>query len=878
MDISIDRTLHISFPEAFDSSLQDITTGIEAGSASLSEIIISNGNLSFGGYSSNKFEILIYGISDVANEKIVVWIEDSSNNRTNIFTGYVDSCKLDNLGYYRQIVAYDRLYWSKDADVSMWWDSFWTTTTGTTTLRTLRNSLCDYLGLVYSSTTQYNDSLVIKHKATGISNLKFSQMLSTICELQCTFPNIDRDGTIKFISLDPTKVTTHNIVDAYEQGTSEFEDYQTAAIDRIVVTIDNDVVYRTSTSGSSVYTINNNILIHDYSTAQIKNFADAYLQEASKITYTPASVKLIVSDFSIQLGDIIATDNGNVYVLSNDYSGALLVEQTVKATGDKYLSDTGTAYNIVYDSLSTRIADTATDLHTNYVRTDVLDASVATLGYLKTENLDAEVANVGYLKTEDLDAEVANVGYLKAATAELTYAHIDLANVNNAWITNGVIKNGAIVDAQIGNVSANKMTTGTLDASNITVTNLSADSITTGSLTVGGLTINVTQDTASLDGSAIEDGTITLSGLSQEVTDKIDGAIETFTTDVVPTLNNYPASSWTTAEEKSTHVGDVCYVVNAASSADGYCYRFTYDNTSQTFSWILIKDSDVTKALQELIDVEGDISGLQSFQSTTTSWMTSTDSEISSLQSRATSLETDMGTKVDTSTFNTLSQAVDTNTASITSLSTTVASKADQSTVTTLSNTVNTLQQTVDSNTLSISNLTTTTEEIVDELNDQSNLIETTSVQVSTLQQDLSGFQTTVSETYATTTDVETQISAVSSSFQQTSNSLIAQFNTMSETVNDLTGEVEDAVALSKSIIFDDGDLVLTRSDSDNNVRLTTDELQFNYGTETVAKIYQNEGTSLLEITNAEIKTSLILGNFEFIPRASGNLSFRKRS
>ena len=78
-------------------------------------------------------------------------------------------------------------------------------------------------------------------------------------------------------------------------------------------------------------------------------------------------------------------------------------------------------------------------------------------------------------------------------------------------------------------MSANKLTAGTIDASNITVQNLNASNITAGSLTVYGITIDVTNNEATIDGSYIEDGTITLEGLSQEVQDAIggDGGIET---------------------------------------------------------------------------------------------------------------------------------------------------------------------------------------------------------------------------------------------------------------------------------------------------------------------------------------------------------------
>lgn len=301
-------------------------------------------------------------------------------------------------------------------------------------------------------------------------------------------------------------------------------------------------------------------------------------------------------------------------------------------------------------------------------------------------------------------------------------------------------------DDAIADLSASKLTAGTIDASKITVTNLNASNINAGKLTVGGVTIDVSKNESVIDGAAIEDGTITLSGLSQEVTDKIDGAIETFTGTVTPTLNNSPASSWTTDAIRKTHIGDVYYVVNAASQADGYCYRFAYDNSASAYSWVLIKDSDVTKALQELIDVQGDVSDLQTFESETNSWIEETDEELSSLKTRTTNVETSLGNKVDTSTFNTVSQKVDENSANITSLTNTVSTKADSSTVTTLSNTVNEVKQTADSNTSKISNLTTVLGTNADGTTKANDIVH----KQSALEQDLDGFKTTVSSTYET--------------------------------------------------------------------------------------------------------------------------------
>ena len=121
-----------------------------------------------------------------------------------------------------------------------------------------------------------------------------------------------------------------------------------------------------------------------------------------------------------------------------------------------------------------------------------------------------------------------------------------------------------------------------------------------------------------------------IDGLETNLNQRIDGAVETFTGTVVPTLVTYPAVDWTSAQMAS-HVGDIYYVVNSAISEDGYCYRFAYDNSTSSYKWILIKDSDVTKALSDIDD-------LQDFESSTTSWIDDTDEGLRIIRENHTSL------------------------------------------------------------------------------------------------------------------------------------------------------------------------------------------------------------------------------------------------
>ena len=319
-------------------------------------------------------------------------------------------------------------------------------------------------------------------------------------------------------------------------------------------------------------------------------------------------------------------------------------------TAEKILATVGYIEDLTADSITVEDISAASgyikDLTADSITAQDISAASGYIKDLEAENITAQDITADHATIDSLDANYAHItngvidnaeiDYADVNNLSTNYAQIDLANVNNAWIENGVVKDAAISDAQILGVSANKLTAGTIDASNITVTNLNASNITTGSITVDGITIDVENNEASIDGSYIEDGTITLSGLAQDVTDKIDGAIETFTGAVVPTLNNYPASSWTTTKVKDSHIGDVYYVLNADNTSDGYCYRFTKDGN--TYKWVLIKDSDVTAALSRLTTAEGKISGLESFESTTSSWITDTDEELSSIKTNHTTL------------------------------------------------------------------------------------------------------------------------------------------------------------------------------------------------------------------------------------------------
>ena len=497
---------------------------------------------------------------------------------------------------------------------------------------------------------------------------------------------------------------------------------------------------------------------------------DEVYKKIGGFQFRPLTVKF-VGDYRLEVGDIITVNKNGVdykvpiMQITHECDGGLM--DTVTSIGQSDTENTSVASGPITKQMERYYADL---IIVNKALINKLDVDTAKITYATITNLNATNASIDNLKTNKLDATYAdiinaNVENLKAANAEITqlkansltadianlkYAQIDFANVKGQVVGTSLIKDGAVTNEKVQSLSANKLTAGTIDASKITVTNLNADNITVG--TINGKRIGT--GSLSLDKLAEEVPTKEyLDSVQEDLQGQIDGNIETFTKTEIPTLNNEPAVNWTDNATRKKHIGDICYVVNPTSSADGYSYRFADTGTLETpnYEWVLIKDSDVTKALQDIININGEITGIKSFNTEISSWKTNTDSELSSLKTRTTNLETDMDNKVNTTTFNEVKQTVDENSSTITKMSETLNNKADSSTVTALSNTVNSIKQTTDTNTSSISSMQTTIKNKAD-----SSTVTALSNKASELEQSLNGFKTTVSNTYATKTNLNT--------------------------------------------------------------------------------------------------------------------------
>lgn len=108
---------------------------------------------------------------------------------------------------------------------------------------------------------------------------------------------------------------------------------------------------------------------------------------------------------------------------------------------------------------------------------------------------------------------------------------------------------------------------------------------------------NYLQESKNYSDGKLSDYAETVTGSLGDLQDQIDGQIETFYYDYEPTLQNKPASDWTSAAERKKHIGDLFF-----NKTTGYAYRFMQDGA--TWGWTLVQDTDITKAMKAAEDAQ----------------------------------------------------------------------------------------------------------------------------------------------------------------------------------------------------------------------------------------------------------------------------------
>jgi hypothetical protein len=119
---------------------------------------------------------------------------------------------------------------------------------------------------------------------------------------------------------------------------------------------------------------------------------------------------------------------------------------------------------------------------------EVKSPSEITLQRVKDDILSLQEITAKKATFSQLNAVDAKITNLQASSitvndANILFARLDKANIQQGWITSVMIGDAQITNAKIKDMSADKITAGVIDASEVSIINLDATSITTGTIT-----------------------------------------------------------------------------------------------------------------------------------------------------------------------------------------------------------------------------------------------------------------------------------------------------------------------------------------------------------------------------------------------------------
>lgn len=415
----------------YDSTMYDINIELTDGTVynnqnimseefTMTESACSQETISFGQCESSSVKFKLLDISKSLKDQYItikLILNGDTQNPFILGTYKVFDDTVSDDKEYREVTAYDELYYICQLNVIDWYNSLWAGTESIS-LKKFRESFFKFIKSNQFTfkcnveTVQLpNDNMLLKKGVDGDS-LTGGTVLKSICEINGCFGHIKRNGNFSYLTLKSDIVKEYD----YTQYTEYYpKDYYTDLISRVQIKYSDDSAYGEYGTGDNVYSITGNFLLFGLDEGQLRQIAKNIYETISGITYCPVETfNLINADPCVEVGDYIkvTTTAGsfNTYVLSRTISGIQGMFDSFVAKGTKEIGNrtttlseqlkmingrTRTIKNTV-DELSIEFTKLETDISTNYSTTEETKTLIST----SADGIKAEVSKTYTTKDE----------------------------------------------------------------------------------------------------------------------------------------------------------------------------------------------------------------------------------------------------------------------------------------------------------------------------------------------------------------------------------------------------------------------------------------------------------------------------------------------
>lgn len=461
---------------------------------------------------------------------------------------------------------------------------------------------CKVCGVTLDTLNFYQDSYQIPARPDDEA-LTFRQVIAWTCQIGCQYARCDKYGRLTIKWYD-TEITDANR--AVINSTNGF----TPNLDDVVITGVQVTEYLESTSTDEeassylygeegyVLKISANKLIPQGTGEVVANIIG---EKCVGMSFRPFETECL-TDIVLEAGDaVLITDRkGNKYksYLTNVVLQPGSFEQ-ISCNAESAARNSSKTYSLVtqaaVDARKSVWRERTTREKALQEFKDRLDNST---GVYTTVQTQQDGSQIFYLHDKPTLAESKAVWKM---TAEAWGVSTDGGQTWNGGMTvdgDTIVRILNAVGVNADWINAGAITVTDTDGSIIFSVDMDTKSVyLDGSVQIGGgkslnqTFANYLQESKDYSDGKLSDYAETVTGSLGELQDQIDGQIETFYYDYEPTLQNKPASDWTSATERKKHIGDLFF-----NKTTGYAYRFMQDGAM--WGWTLVQDTDITKAMK----------------------------------------------------------------------------------------------------------------------------------------------------------------------------------------------------------------------------------------------------------------------------------------
>lgn len=323
---------------------------IESESLTITESLSESEDMEFGSCESSVMEIVVADvIEDVTGREFTLTVEIGGYEMAlGIYT--VDSLVRQADRRKRKITAYDRMI-KFDADVSNWYNDL----KFPITLKSFRNSLCDYIGVPQNEQSLPLDSMPIS-KTIEPEEISGKDVLKAICQINGCFGHVDKTGVLTYKFLQRTGLypaedlypeedlypsefggdgNPVEVISRFKQGAT-YEDYLVEGITGLSIRQEENDIGANVGDGYNSYAIEGNFLVYGKSAADLLSIAETLLPVIEDRVYRPANIECNARPW-VEVGDAIRVltkdDIIETFVIKRTIKGCQAMFDTIESTG-----------------------------------------------------------------------------------------------------------------------------------------------------------------------------------------------------------------------------------------------------------------------------------------------------------------------------------------------------------------------------------------------------------------------------------------------------------------------------------------------------------------------------------------------------------------